>query len=115
MKFMPKQDKVLISMVRGLSGRGARYEEYIMGSIKQKSRVIKRRSRLRKHKNSVLGISGVILLLVAVVSVSSISLRAKNESYMELEEYVGTDEYIEQTARDKLGLIYENEIIFKRK
>ena len=136
MKFMPKQDKVLISMVRGLSGRGARYEEYIMGSIKQNSRVIKRRSRLRKHKNSVLGISGVILLLVAVVSVSSISLRAKNESYMEqeaeleaqiqeeeertkeieqMEEYVGTDEYIEQTARDKLGLIYENEIIFKRK
>ena len=106
-----------------------------MGSIKQKSRVIRRRSRLHKHKNSVLGISGVILL-VAVVSVSSISLRAKNESYMEqeaeleaqiqeekertkeieqMEEYVGTNEYIEQTARDKLGLIYENEIIFKRK
>ena len=105
-----------------------------MGSIKQKSRVIRRRSRLHKHKNSVLGISGVILLLVAVVSVSSISLRAKNESYMEqeaeleaqiqeekertkeieqMEEYVGTNEYIEQTARDKLGLIYENEIIFQ--
>ena len=33
----------------------------------------------------------------------------------QMEEYVGTDEYIEQTARDKLGLIYENEIIFKRK
>ncbi len=104
--------------------------------IKQKSRVNRRRSRLRKHRSSVLGISGVILLLVAVVSVSSISLRAKNQSYIEqeaelevqiqeekerteeieqMEDYVGTNEYVEQTARDKLGLIYENETIFKRK
>lgn len=104
--------------------------------IKQKSRVNRRRSRLQKHKASVLGICGVILLLVAVVSVSSMSLRAKNESYIEqeaeleaqiqeeqerteeieqMEDYVGTNEYIEQTARDKLGLIYENEILFKRK
>ena len=104
--------------------------------IKQKSRVNRRRSRLRKHRSSVLGISGVILLLVAVVSFSSISLRAKNQSYIEqeaelevqiqeekerteeieqMEDYVGTNEYVEQTARDKLGLIYENETIFKRK
>ena len=104
--------------------------------IKQKSRVNRRRNRLRKHRSSVLGISGVILLLVVVVSVSSISLRAKNQSYIEqeaeleaqiqeekerteeieqMEEYVGTEEYIEQIARDKLGLIYENEILFKRK
>lgn len=107
-----------------------------MGSIKQKNRAIRRRSRLNKHKSSVLGISGVILLLVAVVSVSSMSLLARNQLYKEqeaeleaqiqeeeertkeieqMEEYVGTNEYIEQTARDKLGLIYENEIIFKRK
>lgn len=104
--------------------------------IKQKSRVNRRKSRLRKHSSSVLGICGVILLLVAVVSVSSMSLRAKNQSYIEqeaelevqiqeekerteeieqMEEYIGTNEYIEQTARDKLGLIYENETIFKRK
>lgn len=91
---------------------------------------------MQRHKASVMGISAVILLLVAVISVSSISLRAKNEAYIaqeaeleeqiqaeqdrseeiaELEEYVGTDEYIEQTAKDKLGLVHENEIIFKRK
>ncbi|MGI5849524.1 MAG: FtsB family cell division protein [Christensenellales bacterium] len=28
-------------------------------------------------------------------------------------EYMNTDNYIENTARDKLGLIYENEIIFE--
>ena len=32
-----------------------------------------------------------------------------------LEEYVGTDEYIEQTAKDRLNLVHENEIIFKKK
>ena len=107
-----------------------------MSNIKQKSRVHRRRSHLQKHKASVLSISCVILLLVAVVSVSSVSLRAKNASYIEqekeldaqiqaeeerskeieqMDEYVGTNEYIEQTAREKLGLIYENEILFRRK
>ncbi|HIZ60813.1 MAG TPA: septum formation initiator family protein, partial [Candidatus Dorea faecipullorum] len=82
----------------------------------------------------MLGISAVIMLLVMVVSVSSISLQARNKEYIaqekeleasiqeekdraeeisELEDYVGTDEYIEQTAKDKLGLVHENEIIFK--
>ena len=90
--------------------------------------------RVQQHKRSMLGISAVIMLLVMVVSVSSISLQARNKEYIaqekeleasiqeekdraeeisELEDYVGTDEYIEQTAKDKLGLVHENEIIFK--
>ena len=65
---------------------------------------------------------------------SSVSLSAKNKSYIaqekelkaqiaeeekrteeidELEEYVETDEYIEQVAKDKLGLVHENEILFR--
>lgn len=76
----------------------------------------------------------ILLLLVAVVSVGSLSLKAKNNAYIaqeteleakiaeqeerakeidELEDYVGTDEYVEQVAKDKLGLVYEDEIIFK--
>lgn len=107
-----------------------------MDRMKQKSQANRRKNRLQRHKASVLGISAVILLLVAVVSVSSMSLHAKNQAYIaqeaeleekiqaeeeraeeiaELEEYVGTDEYVEQTAREKLGLIHDNEIIFKRK
>ena len=31
----------------------------------------------------------------------------------ELETYVGTDEYIEDVAKEKLGLINPNEILFK--
>ena len=33
----------------------------------------------------------------------------------ELEDYVGTDEYVEDVAREKLGLVHEGEIIFKAK
>lgn len=106
----------------------------IMSGIKQKNRVRQQRKRVQQHKRSMLGISAVIMLLVMVVSVSSISLQARNKEYIaqekeleasireekdraeeisELEDYVGTDEYIEQTAKDKLGLVHENEIIFK--
>ena len=106
----------------------------IMSGIKQKNRVRQQRKRVQQHKRSMLGISAVIMLLVMVVSVSSISLQARNKEYIaqekeleasiqeekdraeeisELEDYVGTEEYIEQTAKDKLGLVHENEIIFK--
>lgn len=107
-----------------------------MGSIKQKSRVCRRRERLQRHRRSVIYISAVIFLLVAVISVSSISLQAKNKEYIakeqelteqieeekmraeeidELENYVGTNEYVEDVAKDKLGMAYENEIIFRAK
>lgn len=31
----------------------------------------------------------------------------------DLKEYMGTDEYAEEVARDKLGLVKDNEIVFK--
>ena len=107
-----------------------------MGSIRQKSRARRRKKQVQQHRRSMLGISAVILLLAVMVTVSSVELRAKNNAYIEqeqeleadiqaekeraeeisdLEEYVGTDEYVEQTAKDKLGLVHENEIIFKAK
>ena len=110
--------------------------EYNMSKIERKSRKNRQQVRLQRHKRSICGISAVILLLVVVVSVNSITLRAKNKSFLEqeaelktqieeqesrakeieeLESYVGTDEYIEQIARNKLGLVHENEIIFKAK
>lgn len=87
-----------------------------------------------QHKISVVSISCVIALLAVMLSVGSISLRTKNEEYKaqeeelarqlqqeaeraeeieELEDYVGTDEYIEDVAKEKLGLINPNEILFK--
>lgn len=107
-----------------------------MSGIKQKSKENRQQKQLSRHKRSILCISSVIILLVAVVSVSSVTLQAKNKAYIaqeqelkkqideeearaqeieELEQYVGTDEYVEQTAKDKLGLVHEGEIIFKAK
>lgn len=96
----------------------------------------KRRSRwrLQRHRRSVFAISAIVLLLFIVVSMSSISLRAKEAEYRaqeqelkqqlkeeearakeieELGEYVGTDEYVEDVAKEKLGLIHKDEIILK--
>ena len=96
----------------------------------------KRRSRwcIQRHRRSVFAISAVVLLLFIVVSMSSISLRAKEAEYQvqeqelkqqlkeekartkeikELSEYVGTDEYVEDVAKEKLGLIHEDEIILR--
>ena len=37
----------------------------------------------------------------------------EREEIDKLKEYVGTDEYIEDVAKEKLGLIKQNEILFK--
>ena len=107
-----------------------------MSGIKQKRKANRQQKRLSRHKRSILCISSVIILLVVVVSVSGVTLQAKNKAYIaqeqelqkqideekaraqeidELEQYVGTDEYVEQTAKDNLGLVHEGEIIFKAK
>ena len=105
-----------------------------MGSMKQKRRKGHVKSRVLQHKISVFSISCVIVLLAVILSAGSISLREKNKAYKAqeaeleaqlkeedvraeeidaLEEYVGTDEYIEDVAKEKLGLINPNEILFK--
>ncbi len=97
---------------------------------KRKKRV---RRRVLQHRLSVILISGVIVILAIMLSVSSVSLRAKwkkqetqiteltkeleeekalEEEIEELEEHVGSDEYIEDVARET-GLVYPNEILFK--
>ena len=94
---------------------------------------LKKKRRLQ-HRISVISISGVVLLLMVILGVGSISLQEKNRNYKaqeaelekqiaaemareeeiaELEEYVGSDQYVEDVAKEKLGLINPNEIIFK--
>lgn len=79
-------------------------------------------------------ICAVLICLSGALAVSSLSLHAKNNQYKEQEkeleaqiqeqeerakevdefkEYVKTDDYIKETAEDKLGLVDPNEIIFK--
>ena len=92
-----------------------------------------RNKRLRKHLGSF-AIAGVVLLMLVFVFVASLSLRVSNankqeriaelESQIEAEKdkaeeieeygkYVQTKKYAEEVAKEKLGLVYEDEIIFK--
>ena len=105
-----------------------------MGRTEQGRPRRRQKKRMQRHRRSMLAVSAVVLLLFVVISANSVSLKAKEEHYrtqeMELEEqieeekartkeieelseYVGTDEYVEDVAKEKLGLIHENETIFK--
>lgn len=105
-----------------------------MKETKMRNRRRRLRKGMRAHRQSVFAIIAVLILLIAVVSVNAMTLRAKEKSYQEqqvelaqqieeekarakeideLEKYVSTDEYVEEVAKDKLGLVHENEIIFK--
>jgi cell division protein FtsB len=87
-----------------------------------------------QNKAGIVWASIVVLILVAVVSIKSIGLVQKAREYKEredslttqiesemqrsediaeFEKYTQTRKYIEDTARDKLGLVYPGEIIFK--
>lgn len=104
--------------------------------MEQKRRKEQQKKRMQRHKRSVLAVCAVIALLFVVVSVNSVTLKAKERVYQaqeleleeqikeekarakeieDLDEYVGTDEYVEDVAKEKLGLVHENEIIFKAK
>lgn len=95
---------------------------------------VRAKRHVLQHRMSVFSISAVILVLAITLSVASISLHKKNNEYkaqeaeleaqleaekaraeeiQELEEYVGTDEYVEDVAKEKLGLVYPNEILFE--
>ncbi|MCI8409332.1 MAG: hypothetical protein HFJ09_08710 [Lachnospiraceae bacterium] len=41
------------------------------------------------------------------------SLKEEQKDMKELEKYVTSKEYIEDMAREKFGLVYENEVIFE--
>ena len=94
---------------------------------RQKSR---KNSGLRWHKRGIVLTTLVIVLLGGMVTAGSVSLWSRNNAYKaqeaqieaeetrseeikEYEAYVQTDEYIRETAEDKLHLADPNEIIFR--
>lgn len=105
-----------------------------MGRRVSESRVRNRSRRRRSHRQSVVLVSTVVLLMSVMVFFGSVTLQAKNKEYMsqeaelkaqieeakerskEIEEYqayVQTDEYVKEIAREKLGLVDPDEILFK--
>ena len=80
------------------------------------------RRNKRKPRNSwgnrmaLIGITMVVMSLGVVTHVGTASLREKEQEYAELEEYliyVQTKQYVEKVAKEKLGLVNEDEILFK--
>ena len=96
----------------------------------------KARYKKRRFQNTagMIWASVVVMILVTVVAVKSASLVKKANEYQaredalvaqieaeeqrseeiaEFEKYTHTRKYIEDTARDKLGLVYPDEIVFR--
>ena len=96
-----------------------------------------RRVAFQKRRQSKLGmisVSVVVLMLLVVLLYSMASLKVKRDGYVEREnalneqiekeqlrseeleeydKYTKTAAYVEEVAKDKLGLVYENEIVFQ--
>ena len=99
--------------------------------------MIKRKVVFRKKRQNRLGmflVTIVVLMLLVVVSINSVGLRQKKESYLEREQalqeqidaeeeraeqieeyrkYTQTKKYVEEVAKEKLGLVNEGEVIYK--
>ena len=105
-----------------------------MKNEKKRQTIIGIRQQIARHKRSICLILAVLILLTGVVVFKSYSLNQQNKSYIEQEkklektlaeekenekeidefaEYVKTDEYVEKIAKEKLGLAYEDEILFE--
>lgn len=96
-----------------------------------------RKVAYKRKRHNLLGmfcVSLVVLSVFVVVLVRGIQYRNKYQDYVqqeallreqiedehertkkleEYEKYTKTDKYVEEIAKEKLGLVYEDEIIFK--
>lgn len=98
----------------------------------------RKRRPVRRKKTSTgrIYVAAVMLFLVVVMAVQIINLYTKNQDYKvreealekevdaandkkeelkEYENYVGSEQYIEDQASQKLGLTHDNWIIFRQK
>lgn len=96
-----------------------------------------RKIAIRKKRQNRLGmflVMTVVLMLMLVVAIKSIELKDKQETYLARQEqlekqiaeeeqrtedikefgkYTKTKKYAEEVAKDKLGLVKDDEIVFK--
>ena len=95
---------------------------------------MRRYKRRRDHKLGMWMAGLVVALLIVIVAYKGFELKGKldllqekeaaltqmideqqkrSEEIAEFEKYIHTRKFIEEIAREKLGLIYEGEIIFR--
>ena len=94
----------------------------------------KTRSRRIRDQRKHLRAMGILLIVMAVFCVTAIGSLQLNQTYQnreaalekqiadeterskeieDLETYTKTKKYVEDVAKEKLGLVYEDEILFK--
>ena len=84
------------------------------------------RRRRSKHRGSMKVITVIVVMMCCMFGFFTWQNTQKSKQYALIEQnlqkqieekaaYQKTDAYIEDLARDKLGLVHENEIIFKKK
>ncbi len=99
-----------------------------------KNKYLLRSTRKKQNKVSVILITIVLIMLVIVVSVGKRDIKRRQAEYdkkeeqlleqieaenkraeeiAEYEKYTKTKKYAEEVAKEKLGLVKEDEIIFK--
>lgn len=97
---------------------------------------MERKRRRRKNHAGNISIVVIVLLLLGTISLKCVELRNKNENLKkqeavlsgkiqketmrekeieELSKYVQTKQYAEKVAKEQLGMVYPDEIIFKEK
>ena len=107
------------------------------GSDARRVRARRKKGRKTKqtHALSMIVVTGVVLMMMVIVGVGAAGLQEKKEILqaeseeieaqiakeedraLEIEEYgkeVQTKKYYEQVAKEKLGLVHEDEILFKK-
>lgn len=105
-----------------------------MGSLKKNQGKSVRGAGLQITKEVLLRLPQLLYYYAGMVIVHGMALKKSNDAYKvqeeelqtqidaekerseeinKLKKYVGTDEYIEEVAREKLGLVKENEILFR--
>lgn len=91
--------------------------------------------RKNQNKFSMFLVSLAVLMIMVVVAIDSVGIRqnldecdvkqasleaqieaekARAEEIEEFKKYTQTKKYYEEVAKDKLGLVYEGEIVFKQ-
>lgn len=95
------------------------------------------RYRKRKKKENRMGklcVSGIVFMFLIVMSIQIVKLYKEDQNYIakekelneqledateeqqqlaDYEQYTQSQQYIEEVAKSKLGLVYNNEIVFK--
>jgi len=98
--------------------------------------MVKRKKRRQQNRAGKIWIMGIVAIFLVVMSIQIVRLYEKNQSCLaketnlktqleeekersdeikEYEEYTKSEDFVEDNATNKLNLVYDNWILFKKK